>query len=261
MSRTVFIGHGRSPLWKDLEKFLTSKLELPCDEFESICPAGKTIVGRLEEMLDKACFAFLIMTGEDSDPDGSVHARHNVIHEIGLFQGRLGFAKAIVLLEDGCKEFSNIHGLAQIRFPREDISARFEKIREVLLREGILNPDRQRGLANTLVEARVGANSGTNFRFLEEVYWEVSDLTISDGPYCPRCYDADEKRCRMRKSFVSGVADMDDVKFGGHYWICNVCGAHFERNPAGLYIGIKVRNDVTDSISCFSKRRTENYID
>jgi hypothetical protein len=31
--------------------------------------------------------------------------------------GRLGFERAIILLEDGCQEFSNIHGLGQIRFP------------------------------------------------------------------------------------------------------------------------------------------------
>ena len=30
--------------------------------------------------------AFLIMTGEDEQPDGTLHARSNVIHEIGLFK-------------------------------------------------------------------------------------------------------------------------------------------------------------------------------
>jgi predicted nucleotide-binding protein len=34
-----------------------------------------------------------------------------VIHEAGLFQGKLGFARAIVLLEQDCNEFSNIAGL------------------------------------------------------------------------------------------------------------------------------------------------------
>ena len=32
----------------------------------------------------------------------AVKARMNVIHEVGLFQGRLGFERAIVLLEEGC---------------------------------------------------------------------------------------------------------------------------------------------------------------
>jgi predicted nucleotide-binding protein len=50
--------------------------------------------------------------------DGKLHARLNVIHEAGLFQGRLGFNKAIILLEEGCEEFSNIHGLGHIPFPK-----------------------------------------------------------------------------------------------------------------------------------------------
>lgn len=44
--------------------------------------------------------------------------------------------RAIVLLEEGCAEFSNIVGLSQIRFSKGDITARFEDIRRVLKREG-----------------------------------------------------------------------------------------------------------------------------
>ena len=62
----------------------------------------------------------------------------NVVHEAGLFQGRLGFEKAIILLEDGCEEFSNINGLGQIRFPKENITAAFEEIRRVLERENLI---------------------------------------------------------------------------------------------------------------------------
>jgi len=89
-------------------------------------------------MLSKACLAFLIMTAEDEHADKTQHARENVIHEIGLFQGRLGFNKAIVLLEDGCSEFSNIHGLNQIRFNKGNLEEKFEEIRMVLERENIL---------------------------------------------------------------------------------------------------------------------------
>ena len=89
-------------------------------------------------MLSQAGFAFLIMTAEEERDDGTVHARMNVVHEVGLFQGRLGIRKAIVLLEQGCSEFSNITGLSQIRFPKGDVSARFEEIRRVLEREGLV---------------------------------------------------------------------------------------------------------------------------
>jgi predicted nucleotide-binding protein len=89
-------------------------------------------------MMDEAAIAFLIMTAEDEQADGKIHARMNVIHEVGLFQGRLGFEKAIVLLEEGCEEFSNISGLGQLRFPKDNISAIFEDIRRVLEREGLI---------------------------------------------------------------------------------------------------------------------------
>ena len=84
-----------------------------------------TNVARLARMLDEAAIAFLVMTAEDEQADGKVQARMNVIHEVGMFQGRLGFEKAIILLEEGCEEFSNIHGLGQIRFPKNNIGAAF----------------------------------------------------------------------------------------------------------------------------------------
>lgn len=137
----IFIGHGRSPIWKDLKDFIQDRLGLPWDEFNRVPIAGITNISRLSQMLDSACFAFLVMTAEDETAEGELQARMNVIHEVGLFQGRLGFEKAIVLLEDGCQEFSNIHGLGEIRFPAGNISAKFEDIRRVLERERLLEDD------------------------------------------------------------------------------------------------------------------------
>lgn len=134
----IFLGHGQSPLWKDLKDFIHDRLGLPWDEFNRVPVAGITNISRLSEMLDQAAIAFLVMTAEDEQIDGTVRARENVIHEAGLFQGKLGFTKAIVILEEGCEEFSNIHGLGQIRFPKSNIKAAFEEIRLVLEREEII---------------------------------------------------------------------------------------------------------------------------
>jgi hypothetical protein len=128
----VFIGHGRSMAWRDLKDFIKDRLHLPYDEFNRVPVAGITNIDRLSEMLDAAAVAFVILTAEDEQADGALRARMNVIHEVGLFQGRLGFTKAIVLLEDGCEEFSNIAGLGQIRFPKANIASKFEEIRLVL---------------------------------------------------------------------------------------------------------------------------------
>lgn len=134
----VFIGHGRSYVWKDLKDFIQDRLHLPWEEFNRVPVAGVSNIARLSQMLDDAAIAFLILTGEDEQADSKIHARMNVVHEVGLFQGRLGFEKAIVLLEDGCEEFSNINGLGQIRFPKGNISAAFEDIRRVLEREKLI---------------------------------------------------------------------------------------------------------------------------
>jgi len=136
--QTVFIGHGRSLTWLELKSFLSERLNLPADEFNRVPTAGVSTINRLSAMLDVAAFAFLIMTAEDEQPDGKIHARQNVIHEAGLFQGRLGFEKAIILLEEGCEEFSNIHGLGQVRFSQGKISSCFEEIRRVLEREKLI---------------------------------------------------------------------------------------------------------------------------
>jgi predicted nucleotide-binding protein len=117
----VFIGHGNSSTWKDLRDFIRDRLGLPWDEFNRVPVAGVTNIARLSEMLDAAAIALIVMTGEDERADGGMQARMNVIHEAGLFQGRLGFTKAIVLLEEGCEEFTNI----QRMFPPRKVRKSF----------------------------------------------------------------------------------------------------------------------------------------
>ena len=131
----VFIGHGRSTLWRDLKDHLHDKHEYDVQAYEIGSRAGHTIRDILEEMLDKSTCAFLVLTGEDETADGKLLARQNVVHETGLFQGRLGFGRAIVLLEEGTEEFSNIAGIQQIRFSKANIKETFGDVLAVLKRE------------------------------------------------------------------------------------------------------------------------------
>lgn len=134
----IFIGHGHSLVWREVKDFLADRLNLPWDEFNRESVAGIATSERWSQILDEAFFAFLVMTAEDEHVDSTIHARQNVIHEIGLFQGRLGPRRAIVLLEEGCAEFSNIFGLSQIHFAPGRISQAFEEMRRVLERENIV---------------------------------------------------------------------------------------------------------------------------
>lgn len=135
---TIFIGHGKSKEWRELKDFLADRLSLDWEEFNRQSTAGISVTARLNDMTALADFAFIVMTAEDEHADGTQHPRENAIHEAGLFQGKLGFAKAIIMLEQGCTEFSNIAGLQQIRFPAGQIASKFEEVRLVLEREGII---------------------------------------------------------------------------------------------------------------------------
>ena len=131
----IFIGHGRDSQWKDLKDHLYEKHGFSVNSYEIGPRAGLSVKEVLEKMLDKSGFALLVLTAEDQHADGELHARENVIHELGLFQGKLGFLKAVALLEDGVKEFSNILGINQIRFAKGNIRATFGDILATIKRE------------------------------------------------------------------------------------------------------------------------------
>lgn len=134
----VFIGHGQSPLWARLQVYLEKELDLETLIYESESRVGKSIVPILEQMLSVANFAVLILTAEDETVSG-IRARQNVVHEAGLFQGRLGFDKAILLIQEGLEEFSNVAGLQYISFSGDRIDHTFYELRRVLRREGLIS--------------------------------------------------------------------------------------------------------------------------
>jgi predicted nucleotide-binding protein len=137
--RTVFIGHGHSEEWRKLAMFLQNDHGLSVLEFNSSSSVGVSTTERLQTMLKEADFAFLILTGEDEQVGGKFYPRLNVVHEAGLFQGKLGFEKAILLLEEGCEGFSNVGGLTHIAFPKAGIQTQFHEATRVLKREKLIS--------------------------------------------------------------------------------------------------------------------------
>jgi predicted nucleotide-binding protein len=47
-----------------------------------------------------------VLTAEDETHEGRLRARQNVVHEAGLFQGKLGFTKVALILQNGVEDFS-----------------------------------------------------------------------------------------------------------------------------------------------------------
>jgi predicted nucleotide-binding protein len=131
----VFIGHGQSRNWRDLKDHLTDKHDIRVEAYESGARAGHSIRDVLEDMVKKSSFAVIVMTAEDEQADGEWRARQNVIHEAGLFQGRLGFPRAILLLEEGVESFSNVQGIQYIRFSKDNIKETFGEVLATLRRE------------------------------------------------------------------------------------------------------------------------------
>ena len=132
---TIFIGHGHSPAWRDLKDHLHELHGYIVEAYETGARAGHVIRDILQDMSSKSNFAILVMTGDELDSEGSRRARQNVVHEIGLFQGKLGFERATVLVEEGVEEFSNLQGIQQIRFPQGRIRETFGDVLATLRRE------------------------------------------------------------------------------------------------------------------------------
>ena len=132
---TIFIGHGSGQAWRDLKDHLHEQHSYTVQAYETGARAGHAIRDILQEMMSKSAFALLVLTCDDNVGDGKYRARQNVVHETGLFQGRLGFSRAIVLSEDGVEEFSNIAGIHQIRFSKGKIRECFGDVIATIRRE------------------------------------------------------------------------------------------------------------------------------
>ena len=131
----VFIGHGHDSQWRDLKDHLHDHHGLEVVAYEIGPRAGLSVKDVLEGMLNASSFALLVLTGEDQNVYGEWYARQNVVHELGLFQGKIGFTRAIALLEDGVQEFSNILGVNQIRFSKGNIRETFGDVLATIRRE------------------------------------------------------------------------------------------------------------------------------
>jgi predicted nucleotide-binding protein len=131
----VFIGHGHSPQWRNLKDHLHDHHGYDVEAYEVGARAGHVVRDVLQQMLDRSSFALLVLTGEDEMATGALRPRENVVHEAGLFQGRLGFQRAIVLVEEGVEPFSNLQGINQIRYSRGNIRETYGDVLATLRRE------------------------------------------------------------------------------------------------------------------------------
>ena len=132
----IFIGHGRNSVWARVKSHIEDDLNLAVVTYEAESRTGESIVPVLEMMLDQATFAVIVLTAEDETAEGSLRPRLNVVHEAGLFQGRLGFKRAVLLVQQGVETFSNVDGLQHIPFTGGSVEQSFYELGRALRREG-----------------------------------------------------------------------------------------------------------------------------
>ncbi|MGH9822011.1 MAG: TIR domain-containing protein [Blastocatellia bacterium] len=127
-AKRVFISHGRSEDWRQVQAYLEKDLNFQTLELAQAPNLGRTVLQKLWEESGKCSLAVIIMTGDDTSVEDVPRARENVIHEIGFFQGRFGLAGVCLLHEEGTNIPSNIHGLVYIAYAKSNIRATFGEL-------------------------------------------------------------------------------------------------------------------------------------
>ncbi|MGV9676187.1 PfkB family carbohydrate kinase [Nocardia sp. NPDC003482] len=131
----VFISHGHSAQWRVVEDFVQRYFRLPVFAFESDPWGGLQVTEALTEYLERCSFAICVLTAEDDTCDGRKQGRQNVVHEVGLFQGRYGFDRVIVLAEESCAFVPHTPPRCLLTFPRDNIDHTFYRLGELIRRE------------------------------------------------------------------------------------------------------------------------------
>ena len=136
----AFISHSEStPALTELRDYLD---ELGIEKLIVIKKPNldRVIDDKVEAYLDEADFVIILATGDSRDRNGNLIPAGNVIHEIGLAQGKSKFKGRIIYLLEEKTEFpTNIKPRVYIRFNRNNIEHKFGDIVKEMKKMGFLN--------------------------------------------------------------------------------------------------------------------------
>jgi predicted nucleotide-binding protein len=127
----VFISHGRSDLWRQVERYINKSLDMDTVVLKEQY-RGATIIEKLEDEADECDCAVVIMTPDDKMADGSFRSRQNVVHEIGYLQALYGREHVVILKEESVEFFSNNSGIEYIPFTGALVSSTLHTLNEAL---------------------------------------------------------------------------------------------------------------------------------
>lgn len=125
MLRRVFVSHGRSKDWLEVQAHIEKDMNLHSMELAQEANQGRTVIEKLEAGANSCDSAVIIMSGDDLDSLGNPRVRENVMHEIGFFHGRYGRDRIVLLHEEGVSVPTNLAGIVYIPYPKGMIHATF----------------------------------------------------------------------------------------------------------------------------------------
>ena len=132
VEQRVFITHGHSNDWRQVQAFIEKDVQLLTIALEQEPNMGLTIIEKLIDNSVRCNSSVIVMTGDDVANGDEARVRENVMHEIGFFQGRYGRSNVILLHEEGVNIPTNLSGVAYVPFPKGNIQAGFHVLQREL---------------------------------------------------------------------------------------------------------------------------------
>jgi predicted nucleotide-binding protein len=136
----IFVAHGADPQWHTVWQFLEDDCHLQVYAL-SDGGQGESRAETMTRLVPLCGFAVCVLTAQDTMHTGQRYADQSVVHQAGVFQGRLGFGRVALLVEEGVEIFSNVAGLICPPFHRGNIESTFWHLTRMLRREGLLDAD------------------------------------------------------------------------------------------------------------------------
>ncbi|MCW2900189.1 MAG: ribokinase [Streptosporangiaceae bacterium] len=135
---SVLIAHGGDSRWVEVRDFVEQDCGVRTQGLATADLQGPAVAADMRQYLGKSGFAVCILAFS-GDESVSGRADQRLVYLAGLFQGKYGFGRVAILVEEGYPVFSNISGLIRLDFPSGQIDATFLQLERMLYREGLIS--------------------------------------------------------------------------------------------------------------------------
>jgi sugar/nucleoside kinase (ribokinase family) len=137
--RRVLLAHGESEDWEEVYRFLTQSCNLDVLDFDGEIGRtnSETLVTALSNSVEECGFAVCILAERTVD-NATVRASQSVVQQAGIFQGRYGFGRVALLVQEGCEVLSNVAGIIRLDYRAGAVDRTFIELEQMFVREGVM---------------------------------------------------------------------------------------------------------------------------